>query len=79
MTQKPAANLRSYLAQWGVKVKEIISQTGRPRSTVDDWWKRQDLKMLDNAVKAILWDKATTPKAKSFAIKRKLGELPPTK
>lgn len=56
MTKKPAENLSSYLAQWGVRVKDVVEITNRPRSTVDDWWKRQDLPMLDNAVKAILWD-----------------------
>jgi len=76
MKQKPADTLSSYLSQWGIKVKEIVAQTGRPRSTVDDWWKRQDLQMLDNAVKAILWDKTVTSKAKNYAVRRKLGQIP---
>ena len=75
MTQKPAANLSSYLAQWGVRVKEVVEITNRPRSTVDDWWKRQDLPMLDNAVKAILWSTTTTKRAKNYATKRKLDQF----
>lgn len=75
MTKKPAANLSSYLSQWGVRVKEVVEITARSRSTIDDWWKRQDLAMLDNAVKAILWDKATTQKAKNYATKRKIDQF----
>lgn len=75
MTQKPAANLSGYLAQWGVRVKEVVEITNRPRSTVDDWWKRQDLPMLDNAVKAILWNTTTTQEAKNYATKRKLDQF----
>lgn len=75
MTTKPASNLSSYLALWGVRVKEVVAVTGRPRSTVDDWWKRQDLKMLDNAVKAILWNSSATAKAKNYAVRRKLDQF----
>ena len=75
MTQKPAANLSGYLAQRGVRVKEVMEITNRSRSTVDGWWKRQDLPMLDNAVKAILWNTTTSKIAKNNATKRKLDQF----
>ncbi|AYO17073.1 hypothetical protein D0812_22045 [Vibrio owensii] len=71
--KKPAETLSVYLDKWGVKITEVVEVSGRTRSTVDEWWRRQDLAMLDMAVSAIIFNTAVTQKAKNFAIRRKLG------
>ncbi|WJT09258.1 hypothetical protein [Vibrio harveyi] len=59
-----------YLAQFGVCFNDIIDTSGRSRSTINDWWRRRDFKMLDMAIRSVLFDKAVTTKAKRGAIKR---------
>ncbi|WP_274882411.1 hypothetical protein [Vibrio harveyi] len=71
--EKPAETLGIYCAQFGVKIPELVAVSGRARSTVDDWWRRQDYKMIDMAITSVLWNTAVTKKAQNSALKRKIG------